>query len=464
MADKKNKKPAVDAPIVDSTKEAETKAAVKVLNPGNNKGLSQGEKVAYLREVRARVEEMKEEENPPVELIAGYNAIRDTTIIDIAVGEIASGTSAMGFIFSGNEAAYKALQLAAAGMGVTLKPFKSLPAPSKSQLESVGLVNVDGTKLLQIENKDVSKEAKAKKKAEIELNKEASKADKAYMNDHTKIETDEQLKEALGFQLVNGKIASPIDRLITTAQFYRAYLEARAEKSDNAEAELAKIHENTLADFLQDITTMVPPTFAIEGFGKHLSKLAESTKSIIPAYNLFKKASTDRKTGKCKFSDEEIATLVRIIMVWNTTAQIASISKDLKVLNKDPKLNAKAIEECGTKISHLQDNLALVNDPDFNIADTFIAAYKNEEDENHTLAVTLYNSITGTYYADANITELELDTLLLNVQQRIGIILNLFNSPVGKRDEYSEANLISFDEKPAEEETKEDKVEEESKN
>jgi hypothetical protein len=49
-----------------------------------------------------------------------------------------------------------------------------------------------------------------------------------------------------------------------------------------------------------------------------------------------------------------------------------------------------------------------------------------------------------TYYEDVEIPELEMDTALLNVQQRVGIILNLFNDNLLKRTEYSEENLVEL--------------------
>lgn len=457
---KNNKKaPVVEAPVVEAptTEETGKSTTATIVDMAAGKGLTQSEKLQFATELRHRVAELKEEDNPPLEMIKGYNMIRDITFIDLAAGEIACGTSATGFIFSGNEMAYKALCGLALTMGVTMPDFKALPSPTKEQLHSAGLESVGETKYVSIESKDVSKETKERKKKERQLNDEAEKADKAYLTDHTKIQTPEQLSEALGFQLVNLKVASPVERLITAAQFYRSYLEARAEKSDNPEAELAKIHENSLADLLQDISTMVPPTFAIEGFGKHLCKLAESNGSVIPAFNLFRKAAINKTTGKCKFSDEECAVLVRIILVWNASAQIANISKDIKALNKDAKANAKAIEQCTAKIQHQQGIIALVSEPDFDIADNFIAAYKDDKHANHKLAVALYNSVMSAYYPDADIPELEVDTALLNVQQRVGIIINLFNSELGKRDDYSEENLIAFsteNKQPAEEESK----------
>ena len=473
MAKDKTKAPKVEAPVVEPAAKKSETAETVVADMNAKKGLTQSEKLQFATELRHRVSELKEEENPPMALIAGYNMMRDVTFIDLAAGEIACGASATGFIFSGNEIAYKALTAAAASLGVSLPEFKSLPTPSKKQLEEVGLVGVGSAKLLTITDKDVSKDAKKQKKAEKKINDEAASGEKPYLKDHTKIETDEQLKEALGFQLVNSDIANPVDRLVTAAQFYRAYLEARAEKSDNTEAELAKIHSFSLADLLQDISTMVPPTFTASGFGKMLCVSAETSNSVVSAFNMFKRACYDRKTKKYRYSDEDIAAFVRVLIVWWASSQIANLSDNIdgwndsiKTLSKDAKANAKGIESakskiegCQSAITHFQDMIALTTDPSFDLADNFIAIYKDKENADHRYAEKLYKSVMDTYYDGVDIPELEFDTALLNVQQRIGIVLNMFTSPLVKRDEYSENNLIALSTEAEAGEKKEGKAE-----
>lgn len=95
--------------------------------------------------------------------------------------------------------------------------------------------------------------------------------------------------------------------------------------------------------------------------------------------------------------------------------------------------------------------MSLVNEPGFDLANGFIAAFKNTEDPNHMYAVKIYKDVVDTYYDGVQITELEADSLLLNVQQHVGIILNLFNSEIGRLDEYDEKNLIEFGEQPVDE-------------
>ena len=455
MAKNKDKKPTVQAPVVEKpTVEeatAEQPATVQMPNTGMPSGLSQDAKVQYAAVLQHRKDEMLKNGGENANKYVALTMIEDATILDIAVSEAIVRKNPAGIIFCSNEKNWTMLQELAKDMGVTIPEFKSLPKPTKEQLAAAGLEAAPGQVVLALEEKHVSAETKKKVQHEAKLNEEAQSGKKEYLKDHTKITTDEQLKEALEFQLATGSSSNPITRLITTDQFYRAYLEARAEKADDPQAELAKIHEFTLADLLQDITTMVEPTFVLGGFGKRLGTLAQDSNSIVPAFCAFKNCVFNRKTKTYAYDDETIASLTRVVVAWYASAKIAAVSKNLEVLKKDAKANAKAISAEEQKIDLYQRMLSLVNEPSFDLANGFIAAYNNNEDPNHMYAVKVYKDIVYTYgYDKMNISELEHDSLLLNVQQHIGIILNLFNSDMGKMDDYNEKNLIAFESAPEE--------------
>ena len=478
---KNNKKPTVQAPVVEKpAEEAKVEQPANVQTPniqipgtGMPSGLSQDAKVAYMTGLQHRKDEMLKNGGENANHYVALTLMEDATILDIAVTEAVVRKNPMGLIFSTNEKNWSMLRLLAADMGVTIPEFKTLPKPTKEQLAAAGLEAAPGQIVLALEEKHVSAETKKKVQREAKLNEDAQSGKKEYLKDHTKIETDEQLKEALEFQLSTGSSTNPITRLVTTTQFYRAYLEAHAEKADDPQAELDKIHQFTLADLLQDITTMVKPTFVLEGFGKRLGTLAQDANSVVPAFCAFKNCVLNKKTGKYEYDDETCASLTRVIVAWYASGKTAELSasieaknKNLAVLKKDAKANAKAIESEEKKISVDKKNieiytgmLALVNDPSFDLADTFIAAYKNSDDPNHMYAVKVYKDVVYTYgYDQMEITELEHDSLLLNIQQHIGIILNLFNSETGKQEEYNESNLVVFESKPAEEKPAEGEV------
>lgn len=470
--DKKN--PPVEAPVVEKKEDkVELPATTQTTIPNAPSGMSQHDKVLYASVIQHRKDEMIRNGGESAEKYNALTVLEDATIIDIAVTELVIKKNPSALILTANEKNYSAIQLLAADMGVTLPDFKSLPKPTKEELKAAGLEAAPNQVVLKLEDKDVSKETKEQKKKEQKVIDESKNKD--YVKDHTKIQTDEQLKEALGFQLVNPAITNPIEKLITTAQFYRSYLEARSDKAEDQKAELERIHALTLADLLQDIITMVPPTFVATGFGNILGRRAHDANSVVPAFCMFKNCVIDRKTGKAKYSDEEIAAFVRILIAWYVSAKNAEMSEaikakeeNIKVLKKDEEANAKGIETEEKKIAglkksieHFSGMLYLVTDPSFDIADNFIMAYNSKENANHMYAVEIAKAVVDTYYRDVKVPELEFDSMLLNIQQHTGMILNLFNSVEQRREEYNTGNLISFnvDEKPEEK-----KGEEESKN
>lgn len=459
MGKNKDKKPAVQAPVVEKPAAegaaVEQPATVQMPNTSMPSGLSQDAKVQYAAVLQHRKDEMLKNGGENANKYVALTLIEDATILDIAVSEAIVRKNPAGIIFCSNEKNWTMLQELAKDMGVTIPEFKSLPKPTKEQLAAAGLEAAPGQVVLALEEKHVNAETKKKVQHEAKLRDDAQSGKKEYLKDHTKITTDEQLKEALEFQLTTGNSTNPITRLVTTTQFYRAYLEAHAEKADDPKAELAKIHEFTLADLLQDITTMVKPTYVLEGFGKRLGTLAQDANSVVPAFCAFKNCVRNKKTGAYEYDDETIASLTRVVVAWYASAKIAAVGKNLEVLKKDAKANAKAISAEEQKIDLYQRMLSLVNEPSFDLANEFIAAYNNAEDPNHMYALKVYKDIIYTYgYDNMDITELEHDSLLLNVQQHIGIILNMFNSEAGKQEEYDEKNLVSFEVKPAEGEGK----------
>lgn len=465
MAEKKNKKPQVQAPVVE--KPAEEVKTQEVLDakkklPGMPDAMSQHDKVLYTSVLQHRKDEMLRMGGDAAEKYEALTMIEDAMILDVALTELVVKRNPAGLILSINEKNYGMMKLLGAEMGITLPDYKALPKPTKEQLAAVGIAAAPGQVVLALEDKNVSAEAKTKKKAEAKIIEEAKSKD--YMKDHTKITTDDQLREALDFQVRNPAISNPVERLITSAQFYRSYLEAHAEKADDPQAELAKIHGFTLADLLQDITQLIKPTFVMEGFGKRLCTLAEDANSIIPAFCGFKNCLYNRTTGKYTYSDEDIAAFVRVIIVWYASSKTAEMSEAIKakeaniaVLKKDAKANAKGIETEEKKIAglkkaieHFTGMISLTSDPSFELADNFIVAYKNNDSKDHMYAVSIAKEIMNTYYRGVEIPELEMDTALLNIQQHMGIILNLFTSAVAKRDEFSESNLIEIGEEASE--------------
>jgi hypothetical protein len=168
-----------------------------------------------------------------------------------------------------------------------------------------------------------------------------------------------------------------------------------------------------------------------------------------------------------------IADLVKVLLIWSCKSQIAEyeriIATNEKVVKKETGAAKKATETAiraqKLKIEELNHIIAVTTNPSFDIVDTLVENYKKEEgSEEYALAHRIVDNIMKTYYPDMDIKTLNEDVMLNNVQQRAGIIINMFRDPLSQSIAYNESNLTDMvekeapkEEKPAEEKPAEEK-------
>jgi hypothetical protein len=90
------------------------------------------------------------------------------------------------------------------------------------------------------------------------------------------------------------------------------------------------------------------------------------------------------------------------------------------------------------------------------IVDSLVEDYNAEDQESEKckLAHRIVSNIMSTYYPEIDIKKADKDSMLKNVQQRAGIIVNMFRDKLSQSINYSESNLVEMAEKEAEEEPK----------
>ncbi len=443
---KNEKKPTVKAPEVKApeTKKEETKEPVNVVQVGDlAKGLrpnqSGGLDANHIVDALTGAKEMlhdnphaAEDYNMPPEAIKKFNGIVAVGFLNAIAIEITTGTSDWAKRMSATQ--LECLKEVAPALGIEIDT-KLLPAPA-----------ADGTVVVTDKAIKVSKETKKAL---------AEEAKKKIPSNPTEVETEEQLKDALTAFLSDPKVTRPFERFMRAINFYRSYLTIQANKSDKKEDELAKIKATSDAELLQDISTMATCPIIVQGFGKYLRGTVEDTKSIIHAFCAFRDASKNRATGLPAVDDETIASIVRVLLMWSCnetikeeSEKLEKIKKGIETLKKDEKANAKAIESESKKISgqeariaHYRSIIDIILSPSFSVADDFIADYNTKGSDSFGIARKNFGIIMNSYYPDATIDENTVPMALVNVQQRIGIIVNMFVDSNMRRPEYSLENL-----------------------
>ena len=455
--------------------EAPTQQPKVVLNNNNNpatKGLTQGEKVAYVGAIQTeRAFMLSNVENPSQETIAGLSLLAQATILDIAIGEIASTGSAMGRIIAANEGNYKALQAMALERGVKLPDYKALPAPTEEQLRAAGIVGLlpSETRVVKVEKKDVSKKAIEKKQKE---NEAIAKA----VTNPAEITSAEQLKASLTAMLVKpiteeGMIDRPDARVQRTIKFYRGYLTIQANKAENKQEAINKVKDMSRVQMLDEISNIVGPCpFALTGTAYFLRKIANETGSPISAFCIYRRGAVPESNGA--IDDQYMADVVRILLIWSCNSRIAECNETITSMERVMKnekgsnkvASETAIRAAKTTIEELKDIITKVTDPSFDIVDNLIDNYNAEDTttESYKLAHRIVANIMDTYYPEFKGKNLDEDIMLKNVQQRAGIIVNMFRDALTQSISYSESNLTDMveveapkeDPKPSEEESK----------
>jgi hypothetical protein len=349
----------------------------------------------------------------------------------------------------------EALKEVAPLLGVTIDT-KALPAPK-----------ADGTIELPSEAVKVSKEAQKAVKEE-----QAAASEKVEL-DPTKIEKEEDLKKSLLNILVKGNGSENLyDKIVTAINFYEAYLGIQAGKAEDPDAARAALKEKSRADFLLDISHLLGKcTFTIGGIAKFMYENTERTQSPVVAFCTLRDASLNKKTGMPQIEDQMVADIVKVLIRWyadteiaTTNEAIAGMERDLELLKKDAKKNAKGIESGKKTIenakNHINDVEAVVtfvNMPSRDIIDNFPANYTDNKAEGFKLARMIGSKIMKSYYGDTNVKAVKMDSLVHNLQQYMGVITNMFLPPLNRIMDYSEANigeLEQAEETPANEEPK----------
>jgi hypothetical protein len=158
-----------------------------------------------------------------------------------------------------------------------------------------------------------------------------------------------------------------------------------------------------------------------------------------------------------------VADIVRTILIWSCKSNIAEFTKLLETQKKNVK-NEKGAAKTATETAirfnekQIEEMNAIIEnttDPSFEIVDTVVDNYNAAEDsKEYKLAHRVVDDIIKAYYPaykDNYRSKLDEATMLKNVQQRAGIVVNMFRDPLSQSINYTAANLVDMVEKSEEE-------------
>ena len=344
-----------------------------------------------------------------VDFLDSMDKIMAAGIVSALADEAAYGEGSFSVIL--NHTMYPQLVIAAKEMGITLPNVKNLP------------VNEEGKVEVNKEQIRMSKEAKE------ELRKEKEIIDEKPELDPVKVANmdDEALNKALSYLLIQGPKTSKIkDTLVSVVDI--------ADKAENAAEAKLKYDDYTTGQWLEMAFSHVKPTFLLHGIGRGLVSTIGLEKSPITAFCIMRKSMT-KDDGTVEWDDQSIADATKSIAIFVAKDCIAKEKANMEAL--DPK--AKDYKDIKAKyeaaIQHYESCIEWITANDSGIVENLITGLENDD----PVLSKIYQRIRDRYYPNKNREVFKnLDT---NVQQRAGIILNMFKEEGTRNLNYSETNI-----------------------
>lgn len=389
----------------------------------------------------------------PQGTIDKLNHINALGIAVCVCNEVKYGTS--DFAVAIRKAALPELAEALKEIGVSFDETKLLPSSDDAEAVEVTAAAVtvsEGT----AENLD--KDAAAR----------AATAGKVF--DPTKIKDEEELKKALSGFLAMNRDSKLMDSIMQCVNFYKAYraIEAKraiesAEKTlketkdkkykANAEAALATAKNNlehinnmSFHDVFREVVNFTGRVGTLTyGIGAHLFNVTASSGSPVSAFCELRDHATNKETGVCKYTDDQIADAVKCLVIIGADEVRSNGETMLEAENKLPEKDRvkSHIETANKNIAFADKATAAV----LAAPGSFVESLKQNFLDGNNFAKKTVISIKRAYYRDVApemMAKVKPDSMLDNATQYAGIISNLFRNPSDPLVGYAKENIIDL--------------------
>lgn len=396
----------------------------------------------------------------PQGAIDKINHINALGIAVCVCNEVKYGSSDFAVVI--RKAALPELTEALKEIGVSFDDTKLLP--SKDNANAVE-VTAEAVKVSEETSKKLEEDAKAR----------AATAGKVF--DPTKIKDEKELKEALSGFLAMNRDSKLMDSIMQCVNFYKSYrsIEAKraidsAEKTlkntkdkkykENAEKALAsakndmeRLKNMNFHDTFREIVELTGRVGTLTyGIGAHFFNVTATSGSPVSAFCELRDHSTDKNTGVCKYTDDQIADAVKCLVIIGAD-DVRSKSKAL--LEAENKLPGKDrvkehIDAANKNITFADKATAAV----LAAPGSFVEGLKQGFLDGNNFAKKTVIAIKRVYYREVSpemMAKVKSDSMLNNATQYAGIISNLFRNPSDPLVGYAKENIVDLEFKTDEE-------------
>lgn len=458
MANKKNKgnvKVAQNNNNGDNGVNATIEAAAMLTTTGGS-SMDRNHQVDLLKMAHDRFfldENAAEHTGIPQEAIDKLNHINALGIAVCMCNEVKYGSSDFAVVI--RKSALPELKEALKEIGVNFDEAKLLPS-------------ADDAEAVEVTGAAVTVSEETSKKLEEDAEARAATAGKVF--DPTKIKNEEELKKALSGFLAMNRDSKLMDSIMQCVNFYKAYrsieakraiesaektlketkdkeYKANAEKAlASAKNDLERIKNMSFHDVFREVVSFTGRVGTLTyGIGSHLFNVTATSGSPVSAFCELRDHSTDKNTGICKYTDNQIADAVKCLVLIGADDVR---SKGTALLEAENKLPEK--DRVKDHIDTANKNIAFADKATAAVLaapGSFVENLKQNFLDGNNFAKKTVISIKRAYYRNVPpemMAKVKPDSMLDNATQYAGIISNLFRNPSDPLAGYAKENIIDL--------------------
>ena len=302
----------------------------------------------------------------------------------------------------------------------------------------------------------------------VKVTKETKKkleAEKKIINskpiiDPTKIENEDQLRQSLTFMLSDPSVRRPYDRIVRATEFLRSYQLLQANGNEDT---TTAVSSKSISDLLEEIRVLVGEIpFSTVGLSHFIYTKTSESKSPIFAFCLLRSASKNKDTNVVPVDDNVIAAMVRTLVNWTNEPDLIKATKNLERAKAElaaGNVNQDYVDAVQHNVDYHKELFEAVTNCPTDFADNLLDNLNSEDKDLRKAACLAESGILKSYYPSLESVDAageQKDQLMHDIQQRAGIITNLFRDPLSQDIRYSETNL-SYEAPKAEEKKAEEK-------
>lgn len=243
---------------------------------------------------------------------------------------------------------------------------------------------------------------------------------------------DTTFKEALNYLMTTHDGETIIDNLNKAVELYREYKMYHDKKNAETYKNMSKC-----AIFLEIRKLTGKVGILGSGIGNWAYFVTVSVGTPVPAFCSLRNSAYDAEKKEYKYSDQEIADLVKMLVISRANMTIEEHKLAISKLDKNDK---EGIETHNNAIKHAEEAISMMSNCSADYMNSFTDKFKTTDAKERNGVHRVITGIVGSYFKELStekVATIKEDSLVETIKYYIGYITNLFREPSNQLTDFN---------------------------